>query len=87
MFPSGASVKGRLTITPADGGKDIVVQDTFFWIVVCQRSPYNGTLGDDMWVSYLRLSEFPGFGRMMDFFKPEMELFSGMSYAPLLRRH
>jgi hypothetical protein len=32
-----------------------------------------------MWVSLLPLEAFPGFGRMMDFFGPPMELFSGMS--------
>ena len=54
------------------------MEDTFFWIIVTQRSPYNGTLTDDMWVSWLTLEDYPGFGRMMDFFAPEMECFSGL---------
>ena len=76
MFPSSTAVSGKLKLWPADGGDVIEIEDKFFWIVVCQRSPYNGALCSDMWVSLLPLADFPGFGRMMNFFGPPMELFS-----------
>ena len=81
LSPASTAVKGALSMWPADGGEKVVLKDKFFWIVVSQRSPYNGTLGESMWVSWLTLDGFPGFGRMMNFFGPPMELFSGMAYA------
>eukprot|EP00756_Hemistasia_phaeocysticola_P033144 Hpha_TRINITY_DN16450_c2_g11::TRINITY_DN16450_c2_g11_i1::g.163877::m.163877 len=72
-----AAVTGTLRMTPAGGGDVVELKDTFYWIIVTQRSPYNGTLTDSMWVSWTTLKGFPGFKRMMDFFSPPMELFSG----------
>ncbi len=81
MFPKSTAVSGKLRLWPSDGGDVVEMNDTFFWIVVTQRSPYNGALCEDMWVSLLPLADFPGFGRMMNFFGPPMELFSGMAHA------
>ncbi len=44
---------------PKGGGKPIKVTDEFFWIVVTMRSPYNGALTADLWVSYMKLTSFP----------------------------
>eukprot|EP01062_Namystynia_karyoxenos_P073438 TRINITY_DN70236_c0_g1_i1.p2 TRINITY_DN70236_c0_g1~~TRINITY_DN70236_c0_g1_i1.p2 ORF type:complete len:451 (+),score=159.85 TRINITY_DN70236_c0_g1_i1:85-1353(+) len=72
-----AAITGTMRLTPADGGQVVELTKTFYWIVVTQRSPYNGTLSDSMWVSWITLPAFPGFKRMMDFFAPPMELFAG----------
>jgi hypothetical protein len=76
-WPETASVTGKLTCE-LPTGKKIVVEDTFFWIVITMRNPYNGALTDSMWVSYLTLDSFPGFNRMMDSFTPPMECISGL---------
>ena len=74
--PNLNALPGKMKLTMKDGSvKEIT--DTFFWIIVSMRSPYNGRLTGDLWVSYMRLENFPGFGRMMDYFKPPMELFLG----------
>jgi hypothetical protein len=80
MFPDSAAVSGKMLLTYHDGSVEEIT-DHFFWIVVTQRSPYNGTLTDDMWVSWILLEDFPGFKRMMDFFSPEMECFSTLTAA------
>jgi len=48
LTPKSTSIPGTLTLTLADGGEELVLKDTFFWIVACLRNPYNGCLGDDM---------------------------------------
>jgi len=79
LFPASTAIEGTLTIWPSGSSNPIVVTDSFFWIVITQRNPYNGTLTEDeMWVSYLSLNAFPGFGRMMDSFAPPMECQSGL---------
>mmetsp|Transcript_27223 Transcript_27223/g.65555 ORF Transcript_27223/g.65555 Transcript_27223/m.65555 type:complete len:374 (+) Transcript_27223:24-1145(+) len=80
MFPAKAAISGTMKLTLSDG-KVETLQDTFYWIVVTQRNPYNATLTDDMWVSWILLEDFPGFGRMMDFFAPEMECLSSLTAA------
>eukprot|EP01065_Artemidia_motanka_P053009 TRINITY_DN9730_c0_g1_i1.p1 TRINITY_DN9730_c0_g1~~TRINITY_DN9730_c0_g1_i1.p1 ORF type:complete len:437 (+),score=130.90 TRINITY_DN9730_c0_g1_i1:61-1311(+) len=75
---SEAAITGTLRLTPFDRPGEVVeLRDTFYWIVVTQRSPYNGTLTNGMWVSWMTLAAFPGFKRMMDYFMPPMELFAG----------
>ena len=76
IWPSVAQVTGSLIMEKTDGEK-IVVKDSFYWVIITHASPYNGVLTDDLWVSYMKLDEFPGFGRTMEYFKPTMEFWSG----------
>jgi len=81
LFPEGNCQRGTLTIWPTDGSSPVRVTDNFFWIILTHRNPYTGAVGRDMWVSWMTLSTFPGFGRMMAFFEPPMEHFGGTKYA------
>jgi len=83
-FPTGTSIKGKLTLALKDGSTK-EINDNFFWIIVSMRSPFNGRLTEDLWVSYMTLEQFPGFGRMMDYFSPPMELFLGC--ATVMQEH
>jgi hypothetical protein len=78
MYPAKTAVKGKMKLVLKEGGvKEI--EDTFFSFIVTQRSPYSGTITpDEMWISYITLAGFPGFGRMMAAFTPPMELISGL---------
>ena len=80
LFPASTAIAGTLTMWPKQGGAPRVVKDKFFWIVICQRNPYNGVITpDSTWVSWVTLDNFPGFGRMMDAFSPPMEFQSGVT--------
>eukprot|EP00658_Telonema_sp_P-2_P066742 TRINITY_DN55705_c0_g1_i2.p1 TRINITY_DN55705_c0_g1~~TRINITY_DN55705_c0_g1_i2.p1 ORF type:complete len:254 (-),score=36.05 TRINITY_DN55705_c0_g1_i2:415-1176(-) len=75
-------VAGVLTVhSPDQANNPMVMVGDFFWIVVSHRNPYTGCVGPDMWVSTMTRGEFPGFARMMAFFKPPMEHFAGLAYS------
>jgi len=79
LFPKTAAIKGKLSLYKKGETEPLLIEDEFFWIVITQRSPYSGTITEnEMWVSYLRLKNFPGFSRMMDCFSPPMEHMSGL---------
>ena len=58
IWPSVAQVTGSLIMEKTDGEK-VVVKDSFYWVIITHASPYNGVLTDDLWVSYMKLDEFP----------------------------
>merc|ERR1719191_673663 len=63
----------------ANGEKLRVSEKTYYWIIVTMRNPWNGVLTDSMWVSYMLLEDFPGFGRMVgEFLAPPFEFYSGL---------
>jgi len=70
---------GTLKFWPVGGASMVSITDDFFWIIMTYRNPYNGVVGNDLWLSWMTVSEFPGFGRMMKFFEPQMEHFQGTS--------
>lgn len=77
--PKTFKQRGTLQFWPLGGGPLVRVKDDFFWIIITYRNPYNGVVGNDLWVSWMTLETFPGFGRMMKFFEPQMEHFQGTS--------
>lgn len=72
---------GTLVLHPSDGSPVVKQRGNFFWIIATHRNPYNGCVGQQLWVSYMTLETFPGFGRMMEFFKPPMEHCAGLAYC------
>lgn len=79
-FPTRHLTRGRLSIYPANGNPTFHVQDAFYWIIATYRNPYNGVVGNELWVSWMTMETWPGFGRMMQFFGPDqMEHFQGTS--------
>jgi len=78
--PSMYCDKGTLTLR-LSSGKTKEITDSFFWIIVTHRNPYNGIVGEEMWVSVMPLSEHPGFATMMEFFEPPMGHFQGTKYT------
>merc|ERR1712100_713171 len=73
------AVSGTMEMT-LEGGAKMTVEDTFYWIIVCMRNPYNGCLTDSMYVSYITLDGFPGFKRMVgEFLAPPFEFYSGLT--------
>lgn len=77
--PKHNKQSGTLKFWPIGNGPTVTITDDFFWIIMTYRNPYNGVVGNDLWLSWIPLSAFPGFGRMMKFFEPQMEHFQGTS--------
>mmetsp|Transcript_7503 Transcript_7503/g.9794 ORF Transcript_7503/g.9794 Transcript_7503/m.9794 type:complete len:383 (+) Transcript_7503:90-1238(+) len=79
-FQKEAAVEGKLTLWTDDSESPIVIEEEFYWIVICERSPYTGALAEDeMWISYLTLEKTPGFGRLVSAFTPPFEFMSGLT--------
>jgi len=79
LWPADMSVTGTMDMVLKDGTKKQLT-DTFYWIIVCMRNPYNGCLTNSMYVSYITLKGFPGFGRMVgEFLAPPFEFYSGLT--------
>jgi hypothetical protein len=79
VWPETCSVTGSMSMVLKDGSRK-TIEDTFYWIIVCMRNPYNGCLTDSMFVSYITLKGFPGFKRMMgEFLAPPFEFYSGLT--------
>lgn len=79
LWPETMAVTGTMDMVLADGTRK-TLDDTFYWIIVCMRNPYNGCLTDGMFVSYITLKGFPGFKRMVgDFLAPPFEFYSGLT--------
>jgi len=68
LLPKQNCQRGTLTMWPSDGSGPVRVEDEFFWVIVTHRNPYTGAVGRDLWVSWMPLSAFPGFPRMMGLF-------------------
>jgi hypothetical protein len=77
--PKNNKHRGTLKFWPQGGGPIVHLHDDFFWVILTYRNPYNGVVGNDLWCSWMTLETFPGFGRMMKFFEPQMEHFQGTS--------
>jgi len=79
LWPETMAVTGTMDMVLKDGSRK-QLDDTFYWIIVCMRNPYNGCLTDSMFVSYLTLKGFPGFKRMVgEFLAPPFEFYSGLT--------
>jgi len=79
LWPDNMAVTGSMEMV-LKGGSRKTLNDTFYWIIVCMRNPYNGCLTDSMFVSYLTLKGFPGFKRMVgEFLAPPFEFYSGLT--------
>jgi len=79
IWPDSMAVTGTMDMVLADGSRKSL-EDTFYWIIVCMRNPYNGCLTDSMYVSYITLKGFPGFKRMVgEFLAPPFEFYSGLT--------
>lgn len=80
MNPKRMAITGTMDLILKDGTEKRVDEASYYWIIVTMRNPYNGVLGDSMWVSYLLLEDFPGFGRMVgEFLAPPFEFYSGLT--------
>lgn len=80
LSPAGMAVTGTMDLVLKNGERLQVKEETYYWIIVTMRNPYNGVLGDSMWVSYMTLADFPGFGRMVgEFLAPPFEFYSGLT--------
>lgn len=81
LYPDKMAVTGTMDMVLKDGTRK-TLEDTFYWIIVCMRNPYNGCLTDSMFVSYITLKAFAGFKRMVgDFLAPPFEFYSGLTSA------
>merc|ERR1712130_945593 len=81
MWLDSNAVTGKMKMILKDGTEQ-VLDDTFYWIIISMRSPYNGCLTDSMWVSYITLDGYPGFQRMVgEFLAPPFEFYSGLCNA------
>jgi diacylglycerol kinase family enzyme len=79
LWPETMAVTGKMEMVLKDGSTK-TLEDTFYWIIVCMRNPYNGCLTDSMFVSYITLQGFPGFKRMVgEFLAPPFEFYSGLT--------
>lgn len=79
LWPQDMAVTGTMDMVLKDGTRK-QLSDTFYWIIVSMRNPYSGCLTDSMYVSYITLKGFPGFGRMVgDFLAPPFEFYSGLT--------
>lgn len=79
LWPKNMAVTGTMDMVLKDGSHK-TLNDTFYWIIVCMRNPYNGCLTDSMFVSYITLKGFPGFKRMVGkFLAPPFEFYSGLT--------
>jgi hypothetical protein len=79
IWPDRPAVTGTMEMVLEDGTREDVT-GTFYQMIVCMRNPYNGCLGDSMWISFLSLKNYPGFGRMMgEFYAPPFEFHSGLT--------
>jgi hypothetical protein len=58
LKPKKTAVEGTVTMT-LQNGETVVKTGKFFWIVVCQRSPYNGALCEGIPTLTLILSTNP----------------------------
>lgn len=74
-----AAQMGTLKLWQADGTQVRLENQAFYWIIATYRNPYNGVVGNDLWLSWMTVDKYPGFGRMMQFFEPQMEHFQGTS--------
>lgn len=78
MSPAKMAPVGTMEMVLKDGSTKSMT-DAFYWIIVTMRNPYNGTLTDSMFVSYITLKAFPGFKRMVgEFLAPPFEFYSGL---------
>ena len=77
--PKNSKQRGTLKFWGEGGAPIVTLTDDFFWIIMTYRNPYNGVVGNDLWLSWMTLDQFPGFERMMKFFEPQMEHFQGTS--------
>jgi diacylglycerol kinase family enzyme len=80
IWPDRPAVTGTMNMVLENGGRSESVTGTFYQMIVCMRNPYNGCLGDTMWISFLALEDYPGFNRMMgQFYAPPFEFHSGLT--------
>lgn len=89
LKPSSASVKGTITMHVRGSSKPVVLEDDFYWIIVTQRSPYNGALTpDSMWVSVMRVRDrFPPWPCSLGFQAPTAFPARSLTLAHLLPWH
>lgn len=79
IWPESMAVTGTMDMVLKDGSRKSL-NETFYWIIITMRNPYNGCLSNSMWVSYITLEGFPGFKRMVgEFLAPPFEFYSGLT--------